>query len=119
MALSTVWAFVEESRGRSGNAGARVAHQGGATRRSSGAIYLGTGSDDAFATLGAYGARQVFQLDPEVMPASAPAAAAVAALVEHGLATCSSLVGPTPTGTSCGALCQVGQIAGLERGGCL
>jgi electron transfer flavoprotein alpha subunit len=83
MALSNVWAFVEESEGAPGTLGLELLTKAAQLGDRAAAVYLGTGSDDAFATLGAHGAQTVFHLDPGDALPSAPAAAAVAALIEQ------------------------------------
>jgi electron transfer flavoprotein alpha subunit len=83
VALSTVWAFVEESEGAPGTLGIELLTKAAQLGDRAEAIYLGTGSDETFATLGAHGSQRVFLLDPGDALPSAPAAAAVAALIEQ------------------------------------
>ncbi len=83
MALSTIWAFAEESEGAPGTLGLELLSKAAQLGDEVAALYLGTASDDAFAALGAHGAKKVFHLDAgEVLP-SAPVAAAIAALIEQ------------------------------------
>lgn len=81
--MATVWVFVEEEGGSPSTLGLELLTKA----RSLGdvtAIYVGEGGDDAFATLGEYGASQVLHADHgEALP-SGPVAAALADLVgEH------------------------------------
>jgi electron transfer flavoprotein alpha subunit len=79
--MSNVWVFVEEVEGEPSVLGleilARARDLGDVT-----AIYLGTGSDAAFATLGEHGAAAVLHADAGERLASGPMAAALAGKVE-------------------------------------
>jgi electron transfer flavoprotein alpha subunit len=79
--MADVWVFVEEEDDGPATMGLELLTKA----RSLGdvtAVYLGSGSDAAFATLGEYGAAKVLHADCGDALPSAPVAAALAALVE-------------------------------------
>ncbi|HEY5686588.1 MAG TPA: electron transfer flavoprotein subunit alpha/FixB family protein [Acidimicrobiia bacterium] len=80
--MAAVWVFVQESQGAPTTLGLELLTKA----RSLGevtALYLGSGGDGPFATLGEYGATSVYHFDcPDVL-ASGPVAAALASLVEQ------------------------------------
>lgn len=82
--MASVWVFVQEQGGEPSSLGLELLTKA----RSLGdvtAVYVGDGSDAAFAALGEYGAGAVFHLSPGDALVSAPVAAALAGLVEaHG-----------------------------------
>jgi electron transfer flavoprotein alpha subunit len=79
--VASVWVFVEESDGAPASIGLELLTKardlGDVT-----AVYLGEGSDGAFATLGEHGATSVLHADPEDRLPSAPVASALAARAE-------------------------------------
>jgi electron transfer flavoprotein alpha subunit len=83
MALDRVWVFSEEIEGAPSVTSLELLAKARALTASVAVLYLGDGSDEAFATLGDHGATQVFHLSEagNALP-SAPAAAAIAALAE-------------------------------------
>ncbi|MDH5294644.1 MAG: electron transfer flavoprotein subunit alpha/FixB family protein [Acidimicrobiia bacterium] len=77
--MADVWVFVQEADGAPSTIGLELLTKA----RSLGtvtALYLGSGSDEAFATLGEYGAANVYHFDPGDSLPSAPVAAALAEL---------------------------------------
>ncbi len=75
-----IWVFVEELEGAPSSLSLEMLTKARELGGDIGAIYLGAGSPQAFATLGAYGAATVYHLDPgDNLPAT-PAAAAIAEL---------------------------------------
>lgn len=75
--MANVWVFVEEEDGQPSTIGLELLTKA----RSLGdvtAVYLGSGSDAAFATLGEHGAARVLHADPGDALPSAPVAAAMA-----------------------------------------
>jgi electron transfer flavoprotein alpha subunit len=79
--MASVWVFVEEENGAPTTLGLELLTKA----RSLGdvtVIYLGAGGDEAFATLGEYGAAKVLHADPGDSLASAPIAAALAERAE-------------------------------------
>ena len=81
--MSTVWAFVEESDGAPGTLGLELLTKAAQLGDEVAAIYLGTGSDEAFAAVGAHGASRVFHIDTGNSLPAAPVAGALAELVEQ------------------------------------
>jgi electron transfer flavoprotein alpha subunit len=78
--MANVWVFVSELEGEPSTIGLELLTKA----RSLGdvtALYVGAGSDEAFATLGEYGASSVFHFAPGDQLVSAPVAAALADLV--------------------------------------
>jgi electron transfer flavoprotein alpha subunit len=78
--MANVWVFVMESQGGPTTLGLELLTKA----RSLGdvtAVYVGSGSDDAFAVLGDHGATSVFHLDPGSALVSGPVSAALAELV--------------------------------------
>ena len=81
--MTSVWVFIQEQDGAPSTLGlellAKARDLGDVT-----ALYVGDGSDEAFATVGEHGAAAVFHFAPGDALVSAPVAAAVAELVaEH------------------------------------
>ncbi|HLU31743.1 MAG TPA: electron transfer flavoprotein subunit alpha/FixB family protein [Acidimicrobiia bacterium] len=78
--MANVWVFVEEENGQPSTIGLELLSKardlGDAT-----VVYLGQGSDAAFATLGEYGAGRVLHADPGDALPSGPVSAAIAAAV--------------------------------------
>jgi len=75
-----IWVFVEELEGAPSSLSLEMLTKARELGGDIGAIYLGAGSPQAFATLGAHGAATVYHLDPgDNLPAT-PAAAAIAEL---------------------------------------
>ncbi len=83
MALSAVWAFVEETEGAPGALGLELLTKASELGDEAAAVYLGAGSDEAFAVLGAHGAKRVFHIETGDSLPAAPAAAAIAGLIEQ------------------------------------
>ena len=79
--MANVWVFCQESDGAPTTLSLELLTKARDLGDVS-AIYLGSGSDEAFATLGEYGATRVFHFDTGDQLASAPVAAALADLVE-------------------------------------
>ncbi len=79
------WVFAEEIEGAPGPLALEMLTKARSFSDDVAAVYLGVGSEEAFAALGAHGASTVYHLTPgDALPA-APAAAAIAGLVaEHG-----------------------------------
>jgi electron transfer flavoprotein alpha subunit len=80
-----LWVFAEEIEGSPAQIALEMLTKARDLSDDVAAVYLGAGSDEAFATLGAHGASTVYHLVPgDTLPA-APAAAALAGLIEeHG-----------------------------------
>jgi electron transfer flavoprotein alpha subunit len=77
--MASVWVFVEEDDGTPSTLGLELLTKARSLGDAA-AVYLGSGGDEAFATLGEYGATTVFHADAgEALPA-APVAAALADL---------------------------------------
>lgn len=76
-----VWVFIEEVDGEPSVLGLELLTKA-RTLGDVTVIYLGTSSDDAFATLGNHGASQVLHADPGDRLPSAPLAAALAARID-------------------------------------
>ncbi len=79
--MADVWVFCQEADGAPTSLGLELltkARELGTVT----ALYLGAGSDGAFATLGEYGATAVYHFDPGDELASGPVAAALADLVQ-------------------------------------
>ncbi len=80
--MADVWVFCQEAGGEPTSLGlellTKARELGDVT-----ALYLGSGSDAAFATLGDYGVSRVYHFDPGDELASGPVAAAIADLVEE------------------------------------
>lgn len=83
MTLGAVWVFCEEVDGAPSPTSLELLTKARSLGSAVSVLYLGTGSDGAFATLGEYGAANVFHLSggDNTLP-SAGAAAAIAGLVE-------------------------------------
>ncbi|MGF1618619.1 MAG: electron transfer flavoprotein subunit alpha/FixB family protein [Acidimicrobiia bacterium] len=82
--MSSVWVFIQEDDGAPSTLGLELLTKA----RSMGdvtAVYLGTGGDEAFATLGKYGASKVLHAAPGDSLPSAPVAAALAGRVESDM----------------------------------
>lgn len=75
--MAGIWVFVEETNGAPSTLGLELLTKARELGEVT-AIYLGAGSDDAFATLGSYGAAAVLQADAGDRLAAAPLAAALA-----------------------------------------
>ncbi|MFP5333294.1 MAG: hypothetical protein ACLGHX_13165 [Acidimicrobiia bacterium] len=80
--MASVWVFVQEQGGEPSSLGLELLTKA-RTLGDVTAVYVGDGSDAAFATLGEYGAAAVFHLSPGDALVSAPVAAALAGLVEE------------------------------------
>ncbi|MGF1664778.1 MAG: electron transfer flavoprotein subunit alpha/FixB family protein [Acidimicrobiia bacterium] len=80
--MANIWVFVQESNGAPTTLGLELLTKARSLGEAT-AIYVGAGSDAAFATLGEYGAGAVYHLDPGDALLSAPVAAALAGLVEQ------------------------------------
>ena len=84
MSLGTVWVFVEDMDGAPAPVALELLSKARTIGDAVTALYLGDGSDDAFATLGAHGAGAVFRLTGSGdMLATAATAAAIADLAEQ------------------------------------
>lgn len=79
--MASVWVFVQEQAGEPSSLGLELLTKA-RTLGDVTAIYVGDGSDAAFATLGEYGAGAVFHLSPGDALVSAPVAAALAGLAD-------------------------------------
>ena len=80
----TTWVFVEEVDGAPSSSALEALTKATGWGGDLAAFYVGTGSDAAFAELGAHGATKVYHLDPgDILPATA-AAAAMADLMAAG-----------------------------------
>jgi electron transfer flavoprotein alpha subunit len=77
------WVFAEEVEGGPASLALEMLSKARTFGGDLAAIYLGAGSGEAFATLGAHGATRVFHLAPGDTLATAGAAAAIAGLVEE------------------------------------
>jgi electron transfer flavoprotein alpha subunit len=78
--MAKVWVFVEESGGSPSPLGLELLTKA-RTLGEVTALYVGAGSDAAFATLGEYGAGTVYHLDPAGALASGPVSRSLAELV--------------------------------------
>ncbi len=85
MAIGSTWVFVEETDAAPASIGLEMLTKARTLGGEVAAVYLGTGSDAAFATLGSFGAATVYHLaPPEDRLVTAEAAATLADLVaEH------------------------------------
>lgn len=79
--MASVWVFVEEDGGAPSTIGLELLTKARSLGEAA-AIYLGAGSEEAFATLGEYGAGAVLHLDAADALPSAPVAAALAEQLE-------------------------------------
>ena len=92
--MAVVWVFVREFDGAPTPLALELltkARQVGDTT----AVYVGTGSEEAFARLGEYGAKNVLHLDPKDSLVAAPVARAMAERLETTSPTSSSSGRPT------------------------
>lgn len=81
--MATVWVFVQETDGAPSTLGLELLTKA-RTLGDVTALYVGAGSESAFATVGEYGASAVYHLTPAEALVSGPVAAAIAGLVaEH------------------------------------
>ena len=81
--MANVWVFIQEQDGTPSTLGLELLTKARDLGEVT-ALYVGDGSDEAFATVGEYGASAVFHFSPGDALVSGPVAAAVAALVtEH------------------------------------
>ncbi|MFO7549654.1 MAG: electron transfer flavoprotein subunit alpha/FixB family protein [Acidimicrobiia bacterium] len=78
--MAKVWVFVEESGGSPNSLGLELLTKARALGDVT-ALYVGAGSDGAFATLGEYGAGAVYHFNPAGVLASGPVSRALADLV--------------------------------------
>jgi electron transfer flavoprotein alpha subunit len=78
--MAGVWVFVEEDAGKPSSIGLELLAAGRGLGEVK-AVYLGTGSETVFATLGAHGAASVIHIDAGDRLASGPVAAALEARV--------------------------------------
>jgi electron transfer flavoprotein alpha subunit len=79
------WVFAEETEGIPGALALEMLTKARAFSDEIAVVYLGAGSDEAFAVLGAHGATTVYHLAPDGRLPAARAAAAIAGLTaEHG-----------------------------------
>ncbi len=78
--MAKVWVFIEEDAGEPSSLGLELLSKA-RTLGDVTAIYLGEGGDDAFATVGQYGASEILHADPGDSLPAAPVAAALAELV--------------------------------------
>jgi electron transfer flavoprotein alpha subunit len=81
--MAGVWVFVEETGGAPSALGLELLSKARDLGEGT-VIYLGEGSDEAFATLGDHGATTILHANPGDRLPSAPLAAALAAKVEEG-----------------------------------
>ncbi|NIR36392.1 MAG: electron transfer flavoprotein subunit alpha/FixB family protein, partial [Actinobacteria bacterium] len=83
--MATTWVFSEEANGAPSSLSLEMLTKARSFGGDVAAVYLGGGSDEAFAALGAHGAGTVYHLDAgDALPAG-PVASAIAGLVaEHG-----------------------------------
>jgi len=81
--MAEIWVFVAEEQGEPSSLGLELLTKA-RTLGETVAVYVGPGSDEAFATLGAHGARSVLHMDPGSSLASAPVAAALAERIANG-----------------------------------
>ncbi len=79
--MANVWVFMEEDAGAPSTLGLELLTKA-RTLGDVTAVYLGEGHDEAFATLGAYGASRVLHADLGDSLAAAPVAAAMANMVQ-------------------------------------
>jgi electron transfer flavoprotein alpha subunit len=78
------WVFAEETEGVPGPLALEMLTKAREFSDEIAAVYLGAGSDDAFAVLGAHGATTVYHLSPgDRLPAAAAAAAIAELAAEH------------------------------------
>lgn len=77
--MPDTWVFIEESEGAPSQLGLELLTKARSLGPTT-AMYLGTGSDEAFATLGGYGAERVFHIDAGDALPGAPVAAAISDL---------------------------------------
>lgn len=78
------WVFAEEIEGAPTSLSLEMLTKARTFGGDLAAVYLGAGSDAAFATLGAHGAAKVFHLVPgEILPAAGAAAALAGLIAEH------------------------------------
>lgn len=81
--MANIWVFIQEQDGAPSTLGLELLTKARDLGEVT-ALYVGDGSDEAFATVGEYGASAVFHLSPGDALVSGPVSAAVAALVtEH------------------------------------
>lgn len=80
--MASIWVFVRETEGGPSATGLELLTKA-RTLGDVSAIYVGAGTDAAFASLGDHGASSVFHLDPGDALVSAPVAAGIAGLVEQ------------------------------------
>lgn len=77
--MAKIWVFIQEVDGQPSSLGLELLTKARSLGETS-VLYLGAGSEAAFATLGDHGAAMIYHLDPGDALPSAPAAAAVAEL---------------------------------------
>jgi len=81
--MASIWVFVQEQNGSVSTLGLELLTKA-RTLGDVTALFVGSGSEEAFATVGEYGASTVFHFDPGDALVSAPVAAAIADLAsEH------------------------------------
>jgi electron transfer flavoprotein alpha subunit len=84
MAVNTAWVFVEEVDGKAASIALELLTKAGTIADTVAAVYLGAGTDEAFAEIGAHGAGTVYHLTPgDTLPAAAAAAALAGLVAEH------------------------------------
>ncbi len=81
MAIDNTWVFVEEQQGRPEAISLELLTKASSFGGSLAAVYLGAGSEEAFAELGRHGAEKIYHLAPSESLPTAAAAAAMAELV--------------------------------------
>jgi electron transfer flavoprotein alpha subunit len=82
--MTTTWVFVEETEEGPATVGLEILTKARGFGGELAAVYLGAGSDDNFATLGAHGATRVYHLVPsDALPPAAAAAALADLAGEH------------------------------------
>jgi electron transfer flavoprotein alpha subunit len=78
--MADIWAFIEEENGKPSTMGLELVTKARALGEVT-AVYVGAGSDAAFATLGEHGVSKVLHADPGDSLPAGPVAAALAALI--------------------------------------
>ncbi|MDH5371840.1 MAG: electron transfer flavoprotein subunit alpha/FixB family protein [Acidimicrobiia bacterium] len=82
--MAATWVFVEETEEGPATVGLELLTKARDFGGELAAVYLGSGSDEAFAALGAHGATKVFHMTPsEALPTAAAAAALAELTGEH------------------------------------
>ncbi len=81
--MAEIWVFVQETQGQPTTLGLELLTKARALGNVT-ALYVGTGGDGAFATLGEYGAATVVHMDPGDSLLSGPVASAIAEMVGEG-----------------------------------